>query len=476
MKFPAQQHIRKLLKALGSEATGVVYVRGDVHKTLHDTDTELPFRQESNFYYLTGCAEADCHVVVDIKSQQSTLFTPKIDKDEQVWIGVPPSLKDFADQYDVHHVQHNDHLEETLKSLQPDVVHVLRTDDETVDKLGAFKTKASNKLLPDALITARLTKTQYEIDTMRRANDISSKAHVAVFEACGKYIAKQQQHQANGNKTEGESEMTLEAVFRYECHRRGGAVQAYLPIFGAGSHAAVLHYGKNTTALATVTHSNPDALLLVDAGCAYQVYASDITRCVPIANGGRFTDRSRTVYQTVLDAQMAVLSKIKPGVQWEELHRVAERVIAEGLLKAGILKGGSVDECLKAHAQAVFFPHGLGHSIGLDVHDVGGYPHGVPRINEPGIRYLRMRRVLEEGMVMTVEPGLYFVPLLIEEAKGTEAGKYIDFDVVAQYMNVGGVRIEDNVVVTANGHDNLTPAPKTVEDVEKIVANAMKSV
>ncbi|KNE66928.1 hypothetical protein AMAG_11403 [Allomyces macrogynus ATCC 38327] len=187
---------------------------------------------------------------------------------------------------------------------------------------------------------------------------------------------------------------------------------------------------------------------------------------------GTFTDEARHIYQTVLNTQIAVIEQLRPGVQWEDMHRVAERVIAQGLIDAGILVG-DIEDVLAAHAQAVFLPHGLGHLLGLDVHDVGGYPKGTERIPEPSIRYLRMRRALEPGMVVTVEPGIYFTALVIENAKNDETvAPFIDFDVVERYMPVGGVRIEDNILITEDGYLNLTDVPKTVEEIEAIMADA----
>lgn len=204
--------------------------------------------------------------------------------------------------------------------------------------------------------------------------------------------------------------------------------------------------------------------MLVDAGCDFRYYAADITRTFPV--GGKFTPEGQAIYSLVLKMQKAVFAELKEGVEWEAMHRLAMKVAAHGLVEMGVLQG-SPEEALKAGAVAVFFPHGLGHSIGLDVHDVGGYPEGVERIQEPGIRYLRMRRKLVAGMVVTVEPGIYFSPPIIESARSDASLQpFINFAVADSLVPVGGVRIEDSVVITANGYENLTPLIKEVSEVE----------
>lgn len=232
---------------------------------------------------------------------------------------------------------------------------------------------------------------------------------------------------------------------------------------GAGTNGAILHYHQNTSDIRC-----QGELILVDAGCDFRYYASDITRTFPV--GGKFTAEGRGIYELVLLMQKTVLRALKPGVLWEDMHRLAVRVAAQGLIKLGVLYDNDLEEILASGAVAVFFPHGLGHSIGLDVHDVGGYPKGVPRIQEPGIRYLRMRRQLVPGMVLTVEPGIYFSRYIIQEAKRTDPGlaKFINFDVAEKLVAVGGVRIEDSVVITSDGHENLTPLVKEVNEIEEL--------
>ena len=210
-------------------------------------------------------------------------------------------------------------------------------------------------------------------------------------------------------------------------------------------------------------------MLLVDAGCEYSCYASDVTRTYPV--NGKYGHEDGIIYQIVLDSQEAVLRVMRPGVEWEDMHRLAAKVILDGLVRAGIVFG-EYEELVKHHIVAIFFPHGLGHLIGLDVHDVGGYPPGVDRIQEPGIRYLRMRRTLKENMVVTVEPGLYFIDQLLDQAlQDPNISKFINPTVLAKFRHIGGVRIEDDVLITSDGIEILTAAiPKQIDEIEKIMS------
>jgi Xaa-Pro dipeptidase len=210
-------------------------------------------------------------------------------------------------------------------------------------------------------------------------------------------------------------------------------------------------------------------MLLVDAGCEVSCYASDVTRTYPV--NGKFGHEDGIIYQIVLDSQEAVLRAMKPGVEWEDMHRLAEKVILNGLISAGIVHG-EYQELMKHHVAALFFPHGLGHLIGLDVHDVGGYPPGVERIQEPGIRYLRMRRTLKENMVVTVEPGLYFIDQLLDQALQDHIlSKFINASVLDKFRHIGGVRIEDDVLITSAGIEILTAAiPKQIQEIQDLMS------
>jgi Xaa-Pro dipeptidase len=211
-------------------------------------------------------------------------------------------------------------------------------------------------------------------------------------------------------------------------------------------------------------------MFLNDSGGEYHGYAADITCSYPV--NGRFTHEQRMIYETVLAANLAVQQAMKPGVAWPDMHRLAERVLAERLRDAGLVKG-SVEELLANHIPALFMPHGLGHLMGLDVHDVGGYPEGTTRIDEPGIRSLRCGRKLETGMVITVEPGVYFIDAVLEPALADSVkSRFLAADVVKKFRAFGGVRIEDDVLVTEGGALNLTRVPREPGEIEAVMAGA----
>ncbi|XP_018428909.1 PREDICTED: xaa-Pro dipeptidase-like [Nanorana parkeri] len=209
---------------------------------------------------------------------------------------------------------------------------------------------------------------------------------------------------------------------------------------------------------------------LFDMGGEYYCYSSDITCSFP-ANG-KFTADQRAIYEAVLKASRAVMNAVKPGVSWPDMHRLADRVHLEELTKIGILRG-NVDDMIKAHMGAVFMPHGLGHFLGIDVHDVGGYPEGVDRVDLPGLRSLRTARCLQERMVLTIEPGIYFIDHVLDQALANPAQAcFINNDVLRRFRGFGGVRIEDDIAVAANGMELLTCVPRTVEEVEALMAES----
>jgi Xaa-Pro dipeptidase len=282
---------------------------------------------------------------------------------------------------------------------------------------------------------------------------VSSAAHVAVMQKC----------------RPGLMEYQLEAHFLHEIYSRGGCrFTAYTCICGCGPHSSVLHYGHQGA-----PNDGPlgdGDLFLNDSGAEYHGYASDITCTYPV--NGRFTDDQRGIYEAVLAANRAVQDAMKPGVSWPDMHRLTQKVIAEHLLAMGLLRG-SLDELLARHVPALFMPHGLGHLMGLDVHDVGGYPEGVTRVDEPGLRSLRCGRALEAGMVITVEPGVYFIEAVLEPALGdAKLAHLLNVDAIARFRGFGGVRIEDDVVVTRTGAENLTDVPRDVKEIEGVMAGS----
>ncbi|CAF1497185.1 unnamed protein product, partial [Didymodactylos carnosus] len=263
-------------------------------------------------------------------------------------------------------------------------------------------------------------------------------------------------------------EYELEALFQYYCYRYGGMRHlSYTCICASGENSAVLHYGH---AGAPNDRQLKDTdLCLFDMGGEYYCYASDITCSFPVS--GHFTREQRIVYEAVLDANRHVMESVRPGVSWVDMHLLAERVQLQHLLKAGLLEG-NINDMMKVRLCAIFMPHGLGHMIGIDTHDVAGYLDPTTRIQLPGLKSLRTNRNLKEGMCLTIEPGIYFNELLLNKAySDPEQAKFLIKSELDKYLGMGGVRIEDNIVVTKDGCRLLTQVPRTCEEIEQWMKN-----
>lgn len=445
--MPAELQRKKLLSLFDEEQENVIYLKGSELMYRYQTDYEFPFRQESNFWYLTGVDEPDYHMILDLKTETYHLFAPKRDEHYGVWHGHIKSKEDIQTLYEPDELHYDNRLLTVLKNLNPKVIYCLNEDQaeflEDLDRSFRVDTESLN----DAITFCRTIKTEDELNLMREAARINNIAHRKVMEQV----------------KPGMYEYELKAIFDYHQVKRGLLFEAYNGIHAAGKNSSILHYTDCTNRLA-----NGD-LYLIDAGYEYEGYASDVTRTYP-ANG-RFRDDQAAVYQTVLNALNAVIEAVKPGVKMEDLHMAAAEIILKGLKQMGLVKG-SIEDLMEKDIFALFFPHGLGHFLGLDTHDVGGYPKGVERIDRPGIRFLRARRELQPGMVVTIEPGLYFIPALLENAfEDEEKSKFLNADKLQAFFDFGGVRIEDNIIITEDGCENMTDVPKEIKEIEKIIRN-----
>lgn len=441
----AELQRKKLLSLFEEEQENIIYMKGAELMYRYQTDFEFPFRQESNFLYLTGIDEPDYHLILDLKTETYYLFAPKRDEHYGVWHGRIKSKDDIQTLYEPDELHYDNELLTVLKNLNPNVIYCLNEEQaeflEDLDRSFNVDTESLN----DAITFCRSVKTEDELNLMREAARINNIAHRKVMEAI----------------KPGMYEYELKAIFDYHQEQRGLLFPAYNGIHAAGVNSAILHYTECSNRV------NNGDLYLIDAGYEYEGYASDITRTYP-ANG-RFSDEQAAVYQTVLNALNSVIEMVKPGIKMEDLHMSAAEIILEGLKRMGLVKG-SIEELLENDIFALFFPHGLGHFLGLDTHDVGGYPKGVDRIDRPGIRFLRARRELQTGMVITIEPGLYFIPALLKKAmEDEEKSKFLNADKLESYFEFGGVRIEDNIIVTEDGHENMTDIPKEIKEIEKII-------
>jgi len=406
---------------------GVALVAGARSRT-RSHDTDYPFRQDSDLWYLTGWEQPEALAV--FTQSRFTLFVQPRDPLLETWNGRRPGTEGAVSQYGADESHPIGELSAKLPGLlenKPRLWHSFgrdrALDDLVVAALADVRARArrgvtapGEVLSPhDAIHEMRLRKSAGELEIMRAASAISAEAHHRAAHLC----------------RPGVREYELEAELLRAFRRGGGAGPAYNPIVGAGDNATILHYVENRDAL------DAEQLVLIDAGVELHGYASDVTRTYPV--GGRFTGVARDVYQAVLDSQTAAFRAVVPGVTLPEIHAAALRQLVLGLVALGALSG-DVDELIKTEAYKPFYMHSTGHLLGLDVHDVGTY-------------YVDGKaRPLETGMCFTIEPGLYF--------SSTEPKS-------PAHLRGIGVRIEDDVVITPGGYENLTAAiPKEIADVE----------
>lgn len=438
---------RDKLFSLFEEEQAVIYMKGAELMYRYDTDYEFPFRQESNFWYLTGVNEPDFHLILDLSSQEYHLFAPKRDAQYAVWHGRIKSMGQYREEYNPDHLHLDTELPAVLKELSPGTIYCL--NEEQAEFIEEFERNTPIDLdtLEEAITHCRVFKTDFELDQVREAARVNNIAHREVLKAL----------------KPGMYEYEIKAVFDYHQIHNGLMQDAYNGIFASGKNSAILHYVENNEKI------EDGDLFLIDAGFEYRGYASDYTRTYP-ANGS-FTEKQAEVYEAVLAAQKEVIKASKPGIKMEELHIMAARTMMQGLLDVGLVTG-SVDDLMDNDIFALFFPHGLGHFLGLDTHDVGGYPKGVGRIDRPGIKYLRTRRTLQPGMVLTIEPGLYFIPALLKPAfEDDTQSQFLNTSRLKEYFDFGGVRIEDNLIITDDGFENLTDVPKERKEIEKAMVS-----
>lgn len=439
------QHREKLFSLFDDNQNGVVFIQGAETMYRYDTDYEFPFRQESNFWYLTGVNEPECSLVLDLKKEEYHLFVPERDAQFAVWHGYVKTREQYLEEYKPDHLHYQNDILKVLNDLKPETVYCI--DDEQAEFIEDLDRgfNVETEALVDALTYCRVLKTDWELDQMREACRVNDLAYLEVMK----------------NIKPGKYEYEMKAIFNKVQLENGLMQDAYNGIFASGVNASILHYVVNNSKI------KDGDLFLMDSGFECNGYASDYTRTFP-ANG-KYTDIQKGIYNSVLAGMDKVLDTIKPGVKMEDLHLLAARTMMEGLKDMGIVKG-NVDDMMNENIFALFFPHGLGHFLGLDTHDVGGYPKGVDRIDRPGIKFLRARRELQPGMVITIEPGIYFVPAVLEPAiDDPEKNQFLNTDKVTDLLGFGGVRIEDDIIVTEDGLENMTNVPKEVEEIEALM-------
>jgi Xaa-Pro aminopeptidase len=422
----------KVFQQMKENSVVVIPTFPNIH---HSTDEYLNYVPDYDFYYLTGFVEPEA-IAVLLKSEgeeKFILFNRKKDPLVETWLGRRVGQDDASEELGVNEAYPIDEFTKRLpglltgkNNLYYPVGRYLEFEKQISEALFELRFKVrAGVSIPNAIINIeeilselRLFKSDAELDLMRTANRISVDAHLRAMKAA----------------RPGVYEYEVAAELNYEFQRRGCSGYAYPSIVAGGVNACTLHYIVNNQKL------RENELLLIDAGGKYQFYCADITRTFPIS--GKFTDHQKALYEVVLKAQLLAIEQVKPENSWMNMSEIADRTITEGLVDLGILKG-NVDDLIEQKAFKPFYMHRIGHWLGIDVHDVGQYKTG------------DTWRAFEPGMVTTVEPGLYIQP----GSKGVDEA----------WWGIG-IRIEDNVLVTKDGHENFTEAlPKTVEDVEAAV-------
>lgn len=429
-----------------------------------------PYRADSNFLYFFSSPEPDSAALFDPGDGSVTLFVPDRSLDDEVWHGRLPSLDEVKTAQKVSEVKPLAELEfvvaQKLKGRPLDGVAV--ADSYATSKAARIaqqdldfhqSTQVATPQLAQLLAKLRLIKHDDEVQAMRHTAQVTRTAHVSAMTA------------SRPGVTEQRLAGIVEGAFAVE-----GCVPAYQTILSV--RGEVLHNHSHHHRL------TEGDIVLLDAGAeSANGYCSDVTRCWPV--GGPFSAEGKEVYDIVLDANLAAIGEVKPGVRYRDVHLAACRVIADGLRSMGLLKGNP-DALVEAGAHALFFPHGVGHQIGLDVHDLEPlgdqvlYPNGRTRSTQFGTKYLRMDMDLEPGMTFTIEPGVYFVPAILRSPDFHSRFKgQVDFEAAERFLTMnegrgfGGIRIEDDVLCTPSGADVLTAAiPKSRADIESLVSGA----
>tara|TARA_B100002052_G_scaffold74704_1_gene67729 strand:+ start:1476 stop:2783 length:1308 start_codon:yes stop_codon:yes gene_type:complete len=424
---------RKLAKLIGKDGIAVIPTAST---RVRSRDTDYPYRPDSDFYYFTGFSEPNAVMILAPGREDGSFIVCLREKNPltEIWDGHMEGLNGVKKNYEADQSFDIEDLETILSSLFLGRQKVFFTlgQDEVLDKIlmKSFNAVRAGQrrggvvpseiqALEPLVHEMRLIKSKYEISLMKKSAKISVDAHKRIFENC----------------KPGVFEYQIEADIIHEFGKHG-AVPAYTSIVASGQNACTLHYISNRDKMKS------GQLLLTDAGCENEMYAADITRTIPVS--GEYSKEQKEIYELVLEVQKNAINSIKPGQTFEGLQSDAIKGLTKGLKKLGLLKG-RVDQLIKSEAYKDFYMHGIGHWLGMDVHDVGSY------MDQKG-----KSRKFENGMVLTIEPGIYI----------SKKNK----DVPTEYRGIG-IRIEDDVLVTKSGCDVLTKAlPKEIGEIESIMA------
>ena len=458
--FSKETYVNRRAELKRLVKSGVIILFGNNESPMnYPANAYYPFRQDSSFLYYFGQHRDGLVGVIDVDNDRETLIGDDIDIEDIVWYGEVDSVSDLASQVGVEHSAPMKELkticQEALRSHRR--VHYLppyRFDNkiQIMDLLGTHpnqQKEAASLELINAVVKMRSTKEPQEIEAIERACDVGYKMHTTAMKlikpgVTEKYIGGQVDSIANSFS----SKVSFATIF--------------------SQHGEIMHGNPSMNLL------EEGRLALCDAGCELDDYCSDNTRTTPVS--GKFTQRQREIYQIVVDCHDYTLQVAKPGVKWYDVHMNVCRLMTDRLKELGLMKGDT-EEAVRAGAHAMFLPHGLGHMMGMDVHDMEGlgqqyvgFDDEIQPSTQFGTNCLRMGRRLQENFVMTDEPAIYFIPALIDDWKASgHCKEYINFDKLETYKDFGGIRIEDDILITKDGcrflgHDRIPYQPDEVEE------------
>jgi Xaa-Pro aminopeptidase len=449
---------RRLMKEMKS---GILLFIGNEQSPINYRDNLYAFRQDSSFLYYWGIDLAGLVAIIDIDAQREVLFGRNLSLEDKIWTGPLPSLEELGAKSGVDHIASLDRLEAELKQVNQkgaDIYFLPQYRSENTVKIqrwlgidAVLANLSASEAFIKAVVAQRSIKSIEEIEQIEAALDITHEMHTLAMRMSRPGIYEKE---------------IAGAIAGLACSR-GAAGLAYPIIFTVKGHIQHNPYHENLMQAG-------DMIVNDSAAESPMRYASDITRTFPV--NGKFTAQQREIYTIVCEAQKKAIEAINPGVEYRQIHFLACRDLADGLKCLGLMKG-ETESAVKAGAHALFMPCGLGHMLGLDVHDMEalgenyvGYTDKIGRSEQFGTCKLRLARTLEPGFVITVEPGIYFIPELIDQWKAEKKfQEFIDYNKIETYRNFGGIRIEDDVLVLEDGRRVLgKPIPKAIADVEAI--------
>jgi Xaa-Pro aminopeptidase len=455
------QRRNRLKKQLKS---GLILFPGNEEPAMNYAANTYAFRQDSSFLYFFGVDQADLYGVIDIDNDEEIIYGNEYDIYDIIWMGQQTTISEKAAKAGIRKTEPFKNLINKINdSLKMGVkIHYLpQYRYKIINQMSGFlgiapesiNNYTSSKLI-EAVVAQRSKKIKEEIDELEYALNIAYEMHTTAMKMAEPGMVEQ--------KIAGAIEGIAKSM---------GPGVSFPPIVSI--HGEILHNHHYENKM------KKGDLMVNDSGAeSYLHYASDITRTFPV--DGKFTSKQKEIYDIVLNAQLDSIKAIKPGRKFRDVHLLAARTIAVGLKELGFIKG-DIDEVIKSGAHALFFPHGLGHMLGLDVHDMEGlgedyvgYNTKIKRSQQFGLAYVRYAKELEPGLVLTVEPGIYFIPDLIDYWRGdNKFRQFINYDKVDSYKGFGGIRIEDNILVTKDGCRVLgkQPIPKTTDEVEQMCAS-----